>query len=358
MSRWVGVLTLALTLPVAGSMAAQPADPVRAEIARWLAAVDRNEGSGPFWNQIKPGAQAALRQAMTAAESGRQALALERLAAARALLSAAAYVTDRPAAVRKSVSAFESEWRRMGAALGAALTPPAADAFRTVPSSAARALVEVAALQVRVNYDASLEYGRATDADSGLFYLGSAQAQQEFVSFAGRLPAAAQTAPVLRALGPDADALERRLLSLYQPPASIDRHPEFIAASAALKEARELQAAGLQFGAWFKFLQATQRTALLQSTAAPAVDALRTRLATADRDVRALPGDHSLVRVFLDRAAVELEQPTPDAAGLSAAAVILDVVLPAYRAALTPAPVVAEAIEPTVTVRLVRWPFT
>lgn len=163
---------------------------------------------------------------------------------------------------------------------------------------------------------------------------------------------------MLRALGPDADALERRLLSLYQPPASIDRHPEFIAASAALKEARELQAAGLQFGAWFKFLQATQRTALLQSTAAPAVDALRTRLATADRDVRALPGDHSLVRVFLDRAAVELEQPTPDAAGLSAAAVILDVVLPAYRAALTPAPVVAEAIEPTVTVRLVRWPFT
>lgn len=356
--RWAVVVAMALTMPVVGSRAAQPADPVRAEIARWLAALERNTTGGPVWDQVKPGAEGALRQALAAAETGRQAFALERLAAARALLIAATYVAERPRDVRTSVAGFETEWRRMGTALGASLSPPVAGDFSRVASSATRALVEVAALQLKVNYDASLIYGRATDADSGLFYLGSAQAHQEFVTFARALPGAAAHALELRALGADADVLERRLLSLYQPPASIDRHSEFIGASAALKEARELEAAGLHHGAWLKFLQATQRTAVLQQTTLPSIDVLRTRYGSADEDVRALPGDHSLARVFLDRAAIELEKGTPDAMGLAATAAILEVVLPTYRAALAPAPAAHAAVEPTVTVRLVRWPFT
>jgi len=357
-SRWLGALTLALTLPVAGSIAAQPADPVRGEIARWLAAVEQTTAGGPLWEEVKPGAEGALRQALAAVEAGRRAFALERLAAARALLVAARYVAERPADVRKSVAGFEAEWRRMGTALGASLSPPAAADFSRATSSAARALVEVAALQLKVNYDASLTYGRATDADSGLFYLGAAQAHQEFVTFGRSLPGAGAAVPGLRAPGADTDALERRLLALYQPPASIDRHSEFIGASSALKEARELQAAGLHYGAWLKFLQATQRTALLQGTAVPAIEVLRTQYASVDQEVRALSGDHSIAHMFLERAAIELDKPAPDAAGLAATAVILDVVLPAYRAALTPAPVAAAAVEPTVTVRLVRWPFT
>lgn len=357
-SRWLAALGLALALPTAGSLAAQPTDPLVAEITRWLSAVEKNAATGPLWDQVKPGAEGALRQALVAAEAGRSSYALERLSAARALLVAAIYVNDRPANVRKDVTAFESEWRRLGTALGSALTPPAANTFGGMSSSATRALAEVAALQIKVNYDAGLEYGRATDADSGLFYLGAAQALQEFVAFAQKLPGRSQESPALRAIKPETDALERRLLSLYQPPASIDRHPEFISASAALKESRELLAAGLHHGAWFKFLQATHRTALLQPPAVPAVDVLRARLAATDAELRALAGDHTIARVFLDRAAIELEKPAPDAAGLLATTVILDVVVPAYRAALASAPVIATPVEPKVTVRLVRWPFT
>jgi hypothetical protein len=357
-SRWLGALTLALTLPIAGSQAAQPPDPVTAEITRWLTAVEKNAGNGPLWDQVKPGAEAALRQALVAAQSGRPSFALERLSAARALLVAAIYVNERPANVRKDVTAFESEWRRLGAALGSALAPPPANAFSGVSSSATRALAEVAALQIKVNYDAGLEYGRATDADSGLFYLGAAQALQEFVAFAQKLPGRSQRAPALRSPAPDADALEQRLLSLYQPPASIDRHSEFISASAALKEARELQAAGLHYGAWFKLLQATHRTALLQASAVPTADVLRTRLAAVETELSEVTGDHTIARVFLDRAAIELEKATPDAAGLLAATVILDAVVPAYRASLAHAPATPAAVESKVTVRLVRWPFT
>ncbi len=358
LSPWVWAVTCVLTLPAAGSLKAQPADPVRVEIVQWLAVVEKAAGKGPLWDQVKPGAEGALRQALVAADSGRPSFALERLGAARALLVAATYVADRPADVRKGGAAFEGEWRRMATSLGPALRPPVPGALSAVPSSAARALAEVAALQIKVNYDAGIEYGRATDADSGLFYFGHAQAQQEFVAFAQRLPGRAQATPALRSPAPDADALERRLLSLYQPPASIDRHAEFISASSALKEARELQAAGLHHGAWFKLLQATQRTALLQAPAVPTIDVLRTRLAAVENDFRTLTGDHTIARVFLDRAAIELEKATPDAAGLLATTVILDVVAPAYRAALAPAPATSPVAEPKVTVRLVRWPFT
>jgi hypothetical protein len=355
--RYAVAVALALTIPVTGTRAVQPIDPVRTEISRWLTAIERNTGGGALWDQVKPGAEGALRQALLAVETGRRAFALERLAAARALLAAAAYVAERPAEVRGSVASFEAEWTRMGTSLGAALTPPAPDLLRMLPSSAARALTEVASHQVKVNYDASLIYGRATDADSGLYYLGAAQAQQQFVAFARELPRGAARA-TLRSLEADAHALERTLLSLYQPPASIERHAEFIAASAALKEARELTDAGLHYGALLKFLQATQRTAQLQTTAVPRIGELRARLSGVERELSAVAGDHSLARVFLDRVAMELEKPSPEAPGLAASAAILESVVPAYRAALAPSAPMTPAPEALVTVRLVRWPFT
>ena len=51
---------------------------------------------------------------------------------------------------------------------------------------------------------------------------------------------APRRAPPLRPLAGEVDALDTALLSAYRPPASIDRHSEFITASAAIKEAREL----------------------------------------------------------------------------------------------------------------------
>ena len=65
----------------------------------------------------------------------------------------------------------------------------------------------------------------------------------------------------MRRLSDELDALEGELLSAYKPPASIDRHREFIAASSTLKEARELDAAGLSYGALLRYLQAVLRVA-------------------------------------------------------------------------------------------------
>jgi hypothetical protein len=145
---------------------------------------------------------------------------------------------------------------------GAASRPPRPDELAGVQPAALRALGEAALPQLRVYYDASLEYGRNTMPDSGLFYLGSAQAQRDFVAFARTLAERSSArAPAVRALEPELDALDKEMLAAYRPPLSIDKHPQFITASSLLKEARELDAARLRYGALLRYLQAAYRFA-------------------------------------------------------------------------------------------------
>jgi hypothetical protein len=233
----------------------------------------------------------------------------------------------------------------------------------------ARALGEAALHQVRVYYDASLEYGRSTTPDSGLFYLGAAQAQAEFVKLARELgPQASLTplgdAPALRPLGAELDALERELLSAYRPPASVEQHPQFIAASSAVKMARELDAAGLRYGALLRYLQAILRFAAVRgpdpSLSPPAADPPFDRSAFARKrealGARLSGRDHSLGRVFLEVADAELA--AEPVAGAATATAVVDDVLPRYFAALGPPPPPVERPEPLATVTLVRWPYT
>jgi hypothetical protein len=210
-----------------------------------------------------------------------------------------------------------------------------------------------------VYYETSLDYGRNTMPDSGLFYLGAAQAQREFAALARVLSAPTTLqAPPVRGLDVELDALEGEVLAAYRPPASIDRHAEFIVTSAALKEARELDAAGLRYGALLRYLQAVLRFAPLRPVPVslePAVvdGQLReweTRLASGNTD-------HSLGRVFLEAAQADLAAGGPSKSPAVAAAIVGDV-LPRYLAALQAARPRPPKPAPAVTVTLVRWPYT
>jgi hypothetical protein len=290
---------------------------------------------------------------------GRRLLALQRLASARADLSAWVYLQASPAAARKELAAFESEWKRMGSALAEDLGPPTAGRLEGVRPAAARALAEAALPQVRVFYEASLEYGRNTMPEYGLFYLGSAQAQRELVDLYRMLSAGPPlAAPPLRSLAGELAALEDELLALYRPPAAIDRHREFIGASAALKEARELEGLGLRYGALLRYLQAALRVAPLRPAAPAAGSAqLAERLRDLGARLAAAGVDHSLGRLFVEAAEAELTASTPAPAPANAPAIVADL-LPRYLAALDPAKPAAARPEPQVTVTLVRWPYT
>lgn len=377
--------------PATGSDSAaltNPTDPtarISAEIERWSALL-QSKAADPAWAKAREKNEPALVEAGADLAQGRRLLALERLARVQSNLATLVYLQQRPPQQRQEMAAFEAEWERMGQVLRADLGAPSPGALEGVRPAAARALGEVALPQVRLLYEASLEYGRSTEPMSGLFYLGEAQSQHELAAFLRTLKAegpAAPTAPSLRDLGPELDALETELLAAYRPPASIERHGEFIALSAAHKEAGELNAAGLRYGALLRYLQAKQRLAALRPTRPVAGDGGGDPAANLAQYEQRFAGgdvDHSIGQLFLEQARDALEPAAPasptagatppavpdpaaaaaraSAATAATAAIIVADVLPSYLAALGPAPSLPPKPASRVTVTLVRWPYT
>jgi len=336
-------------------------DVLASEIERWTAYVRGNTATDEAWTQVKQATEPMLARAGDALHDGRRLLALQRLGAARLNLSAAQYVAGRPEAERQDPAAMEKEWVRMGGVLKEDLGTVSPRALDGVGPAAVRALAEAALPQVRVFYDASLEYGRSTAPQFGLYYIGVARAQREFADFCRKLSTATpRRAPALRGLATELDGLEGELLAAYRPPASIDQHGEFIAASAALKEARELDAAGLRYGALARYLTAAQRFAAMRP--APAgLDraALERRLAEFRERIAAGSVDHSIAGLLVETAQADLAAAKPDApAPPPIAAAIATDVLPRYFEALAPARPSPARPAPNVTVTLVRWPYT
>jgi len=343
----------------ASRTAGATSDPLAAEIERWSRYVREHKSSDEDWANIRKVTEPALADAQAALSSGRRFFALQRLGAARVLLSATAYVSERTDAERKDEAAFERERTRMGERIRADLAMPSPSAFDGVRPAAVRAAGETSLPQVKILYDTSLDYARNTLPDAGLFYIGEANAQREFAQLCRRLEEpAAGTPPPVRSLGPELEALESRLLAAYRPPASIDRHTDFIRASSQLKEARELDSAGLRYGALLRYLQTVQSVAALapsESSVAPG--SVGAKLDALERSLSEGGVDHTIGRTFLESARADMDSKTPGET-LERAPAIASEVLPAYLAALAPAPPSKPRPAARVTVTLVRWPYT
>lgn len=294
--------------------AAETKDPLAAEIARWSAFLSENTSTDSEWTQVKAVSQPVIEAAAAALRDGRRLWALQRLAAVRFYLSGSQYVQSRTPEALKDPAAFEAEWARMGGVLRADLGKPSPSALDGVRPAALRAIGEASIPQIKGYYDAGLEYGRDTMAKSGYLYIGAAQGQRELVSLCRTLSSgsASKTVPI-RSIAPELDALESTLLSAYRPPASIDKHGEFIGASSTLNEARALDAAGLRYGALLRYLQAVLRTKLIFPPQPIDVSALKDRLREFDARLSAGNVDHSIGRIFLEAAQADLENPAAEA---------------------------------------------
>ena len=350
------IAALAFTIPTA--LTQSQADPLAAEIDRWSALLAADARSDALWLDAKKGGETVLAQARQELQQGRRLVALERLAAAEQTLGAALYAIERPPAERKELAAFEAEWKRMGVALRDVVSAGEGnDLAGSIRPAFVRALAELSTAQARESYAASLEYGRNTEPQYGLYYLGAARAHRRFLDLARSLPPPqGGRAPALRSLSAEIDALQGDLLAAYRPPAAIEQHGDFIVASAALKEARELDGSGRRHAALLRYLQAAQRVAALRPATAVDSSSVKRRLEqSAARLDRAV--DHSVGRFFVERAESALASSSAGGGEATAAAVVMDV-LPRYFAALEPARAAASAREPQVTVTLVRWPFT
>ena len=351
---------LALGLGTLISRAGEEAskDPLAEEIARASATLQSHTETEGVWADVKQSAQPILARAEADLRAGRRVVAVQRLASVKTSLATAAYMNER-AAQGKDETVFAAEWERMGGVMRADLTPPSPNAFEGVEPAAVRALAEGSLPQVRLFYESSIEYGRSSMPSEGLYYLANAQARRETVALYKELATPTERrAPAVRPLTAELDGLEADILKAYRAPAMIDRHREFIAASATLKEARELDAAGLRYGALLRYLQAAQRITPLKSDR-PALDAdaFAKRLAEFGQRLSAGDVDHSLGRLFLETAQADLADAEPGKVPPSAVLIASDV-LPRYFAALEPGKPVAPKPDPQVKVTMVRWPYT
>ncbi len=354
------ILTCALAATgAAGDRSGAAKDPLAAEIERWSAFLRESAATDQDSTQVKAVSQPVLAAAAEGLRAGRRSFALARLAAVSGYLSASRYLSEIPPAKLNDPAAFESEWARTGLALRDDLGGLSPGALSGVQPAAVRAVGEAALPQVKAYYEASLDFGRNTMARSGLFYIGTALGQRDFVRFCRSLSTASgRRAPGLRSIAGELDRLEGEILEAYRPPASIDRHGEFISASATLNEARQLDAAGLRYGALLRYLQAALGLAPLRPSGPPlAAAALAARLAEFDRRLTSGDVDHTIGRIFLEAAQSETAG-APTGVGSGTAAAVVGDVLPRYFAALEPARREPPKPEPRVTVTLVRWPYT
>jgi hypothetical protein len=227
-----------------------------------------------------------------------------------------------------------------------------------------RAFRDEARLQAPV-YGATLPAWRDIgDGAGALFYGAQGVELGRIAAFEStlRFPLPAKAPPILAGTVAEAvDAYERRLIAAYRPPVSTDRHPDFIAASAALKTARELLAAGSPEGALWAYLKARRfGTAITRSAEpVPPLGALR-RAAAASVRTGARGEDASLLCRLRQQVDGLLEgEPVPEDRRRVASALLHDVI-PEYGrltrgGAITAAAPVADA---KVKVTLVRWPYT
>lgn len=362
-SARLGLLAAAAvaTASFASNAAAPPQpDPLAAAIQSWSQYLATNDSKDEMWLQIKEGATPAMSRVEEAMQGGRRLLALQRLASVQPDLEASKYLGNVPVADRHSDAAFEAAWAKAGKELAKDIGAPAPMALEGVTPAAVRAVGEAAVPAVKVFYEASLDYERNTMAEVGFYYLGVAQAQRDLAAFCRTLssPSSLRPPPV-RSLRGELDALESELLSAYKPPASIDKHREFITASSTLKEARELDTAGLSYGAMLRYLQAVLRAATLSGrvralTAAEAtfrLTDLRQRLSEAGGV------DQSIGWIFLEAGEADVASVATGTSPAQASAVVAEV-LPRYLAALEPPRPRPASPPAAVTVTLVRWPYT
>lgn len=334
-------------------------DPLAVEISRWKTFLEENKSTDENWISLKEITTPFVMKSEKALAAGRRLYALHLLATARAILSAEKYIAELPPDSLKQLSKLEDEWRRTGSILQPVLKRTDRPKFDGLPI-AVQAICETAYSEIQPFYEASLEYGKSTEPDSGLFYLGSALGQYDFTRFCVTLSDRSASQPVnFPALFSEVDEFEDQVLLAYKPPASIDSHPIFIRTSAMIKQSRELYDAGLYNGALYRYLDARLRFARItfaarSMTAEEANAQANAVLKKLDQDTK----DNSIARLFVEMAVTEVADTSPDSKGGETARAVFEDVLPHYFLALQPAPTKKDSPPAEVTVTLVRWPYT
>lgn len=195
---------------------------------------------------------------------------------------------------------FEKEWQEWDSKL--AEKEKVYHATKSVRMNAATmAIAEAAYQQVRPYYNSSRLYGMNTKISSGLFYLGVAKAQLDFSIFCKSLDIGSNTRPPqLRSVKPELQQLESDVIEALHESGDAGR---FATVNSIFKEAKELDAAQMFFGALYKCLQARVNLALLDIAAPDAarLQKLKMQCRSQGDRLHSKAVDHSIGLIYWER---------------------------------------------------------
>lgn len=359
--------SFALSLGVLALSCPLRAQDARQQLDRQVAALEKRINSGPDsnenWKEEKPNLLKTLTIARDNLAAGRTFLGLAQLSFVGPDLTGLENLAGNPEIVKSGVPGFEQEWKRRNLQLADYGKRYASIRWDGKPA-ALRAIAEASWVETRALLEASRPYAAATQIQYGLYYLGRSQGNADYAFFCQGLNLKAQKpAPRYRSLAPEIEVLQSRVITAYQPPASIEHHSEFIQINAAIKTAKELDAAQLYFGSLYKYLEGVRLFAMLDAKSPEAADASKLAADSAEfrRTLADAEADASIGEIFLERAESAIagfNTDKSDPSKLKAARVALETVLPAYLAAVDrPLPASAPAGH-VINVTLVRWPYT
>ncbi len=194
-----------------------------------------------------------LNRSERAAQADHIFLSLHILQYAAPLFAAYAFTSAQAAHGKVERPAFEQEWRRLGPAIATRQRQLATP--QKLPL-AVQAVVERALTQVQPNYQSSLLYGQEAGIESGLFYLGLAQGQLDFVAFCRTLKFVSPAISPLPAPAAELAATETEVLAAYRQFDTPEQHSTFIRVNSALKVAQDLAQERRTSGVWFQVLEA------------------------------------------------------------------------------------------------------
>jgi hypothetical protein len=358
------VFALALFAALTSIAAGQDAkSQIKAEMDRLQQSLKENPITDPDFAPLSSMASQSLKGAAAALESGKLYVSLEQLLQAEDYLQGARFPIEKAEAVKSGLPAFETEWEKVSRTLTAYDREVRKKDWGASPA-AIRALSETSLGRSVPLLEGGRGFAVSTKPADGLFYLGQAQGEAAFAQFSATLSLPRNAGPFpLRSYLPELQKLQQKTNAAFVPPRSIQLHDRFIALNSALKLAEELDAQKFYAGALYQYLEATRHFGMLEAPPVEAArqPALKDAAATALKNLAASKQDDSIAQLFLERAASQTAHADGSASTLDewrSAQVILDQVLPVYRAAQKPAAPVPLASGKTVDLTLVRWPYT
>jgi hypothetical protein len=335
----------------------------KAEIERLQQSLKENPIQSPDLADLGKRIEQRLKDAESARSAGRLYLGLENLGQAEDYFHAVRTIEAKADAIKDNLPAFEAEWSKASLEY-AALDKQAHQRNWNRFPAAVRALSESAQGRTIPLLEGSRGFATATKPQEGLAYMGEAKGESEYATFLYGLSIARKGSPFpLRSVLPELEALQAKTNAAFQPPRSIDMHPRFIALNATIKAARELDSSKAYAGALYQYLEAVRHFGMLDPAVPDAAKQafLRKGIAEESRKISASKRDDSIAQVFLEKAEGWLNKadgPETSPDEWRASQVILQQVLPAYYASLTPAAPVQQRATRTATLTLVRWPYT